>query len=195
MMKSVTTKTTAFAPTVANVSLADATVRNAPPSELGRGSASLIGLSTRTTVLPRLVRVDAPQPAPAEQRFVPLRVLGRGGLGEVTLVQDNDIDRTVALKRLHLEQATDELVFRFAQEIRTAGQLEHPNIAPLYDVGIDDEGRHFFVMRYVEGETLEAVIAKLAAGDPTYHQTFTFERRVELFIGIVHAIEYAHAKG
>jgi serine/threonine-protein kinase len=142
-----------------------------------------------------LVRVDAPEPAAVEHRFVPLRVLGRGGLGEVTLVQDNDIDRTVALKRLHLQQASDELVFRFAQEIRTAGQLEHPNIAPLHDVGIDDEGRHFFVMRYIEGETLEAIIAKLAAGDRAYHQTFTFERRVELFIGILHAIEYAHAKG
>jgi serine/threonine-protein kinase len=50
-------------------------------------------------------------------------------------------------------------------------------------------------MRYVEGETLEAIISKLAAGDPAYHQMFTFERRVELFIGILHAIEYAHAKG
>src|SRR5262245_46248348 len=114
MMKAVSTKAMAFAATVANV----------PPSDVARGSSSLIGLSTRTTVLPRVVRVDAPAAVSAEQRFVPLRVLGRGGLGEVTLVQDNDIDRAVALKRLHLELASDELVFRFAQEIRTAGQLE-----------------------------------------------------------------------
>jgi serine/threonine-protein kinase len=187
MMGDVTnTKSTAFAATVATDPTA--TVRTPTPSN------SLLGLSTRTTVLPRLVRTDAPEPAAVEHRFVPLRVLGRGGLGEVTLVQDNDIDRPVALKRLHLAQASDELVFRFAQEIRTAGQLEHPNIAPVHDVGIDDEGRHFFVMRYVEGETLESIIEKLAAGDSAYHQRYTFERRVQLFIGILHAIEYAHAK-
>src|SRR5262245_11417353 len=76
-MKNVSTKATAFA----------ATVVNDPPPEVARGSASLISLSTRTTVLPRLVRVDAPEPVTAEQRFVPLRLLGRGGLGEVTLVR------------------------------------------------------------------------------------------------------------
>src|SRR5262245_20306874 len=114
MMNSVYTKASGFAATVADTSSG---AQNAAPPELARGSAALIGLSTRTTVLPRLVRTNAPAPASAEQRFVPLRVLGRGGLGEVTLVQDNDIDRTVALKRLHLERASDELVFRFAQEI------------------------------------------------------------------------------
>jgi serine/threonine-protein kinase len=49
-------------------------------------------------------------------------------------------------------------------------------------------------MRYVDGETLEATIAKLANGDATYHRQYTFERRAELFLGILHAIQYAHAK-
>ncbi len=168
---------------------------NVTAEPMARGSSSLIGLSARSTVLPRLVRSgDGHTTSAAGQRFEPVRLLGKGGLGEVTLVQDRDIERPVALKRLHGDQRSDELVFRFAQEIRTIGQLEHPNIAPVHDVGVDDEGHHYFVMRYVDGETLETTISKLASGDATYHRRYTFERRTELFLGILHAIQYAHAK-
>ncbi|HSD90682.1 MAG TPA: protein kinase, partial [Kofleriaceae bacterium] len=125
-----------------------------------------IGLTMRATVLPRLVPGEGvPELTTSDApRFEPVRLLGRGGIGEVTLVQDNDIHRSVALKRLRSDTVSTEGLFRFVHEIRTVGQLEHPNIAPIYDVGIDDHGQHYFVMRYVEGETLETVINKLAAG-------------------------------
>jgi len=161
-----------------------------PP--VARGSqAGLIALDMRSSVLPptstRVARSKA-------ARFEPMRVIGRGGLGEVTLVRDHDIDRPVAIKRLH-DTTTDEQVQRFAHEVRTVGQLEHPNIAPVYDVGIDDDGRHYFVMRYVEGQTLEMLIAQLASGDPELLREYTFERRVELFLGVLRAVQFAHSKG
>jgi serine/threonine-protein kinase len=185
----------AFAATVADQTQA---ATPAPASEpvVARGSQSALELSARSTVLPRLSRVSgAVASQPNAPRFVPMRTLGSGGLGEVTLVKDNDIDREVALKRLHSHLQTEELVYRFAQEIRTVGQLEHPNIAPVHDVGIDDNGRHYFVMRYVAGETLEAIIARLRDGDPAYHAKYTFPHRAQIFLGVLHAIEYAHAKG
>lgn len=160
------------------------------------GSIDALELSARSTVLPRLVRAgEQIEPSAAGPRFVPMRLLGRGGMGEVTLVQDKDIDRQVALKRLRSDAATDDMLYRFAEEVRTVGQLEHPNIAPVHDVGVDDRGHHYFVMRYVEGETLEAIIARLADGDPDYHERFTFAHRVQLFFGVLHAIAYAHSKG
>jgi serine/threonine-protein kinase len=163
-------------------------------SPTARGSSSTLALSTRSTVLPRLVRVgEQVQHTSGGPRFLPVRLLGTGGMGEVMLVQDNDIDRPVALKRL-LGDASNELVYRFAQEIRTVGQLEHPNIAPVHDVGVDDGGNHYFVMRYIEGETLEQIIARLAAGDAAYHARFTFAHRVQVFLGVLHAIAYAHSK-
>jgi serine/threonine-protein kinase len=163
--------------------------------EAAKDSQVDLSLSMRSTVLPRLVRVGEAAPSDAgEQRFVPVRVLGRGGLGEVALVHDHDIDRPVALKRLHGAASSEEMVYRFAQEIRTVGQLEHPNIAPVHDVGVDDHGHTYFVMRYVEGETLEGVITRLASGDPESHRHFTFERRVEVFLNILHAIQYAHSR-
>jgi serine/threonine-protein kinase len=155
-----------------------------------------LGLTMRSTVLPRL---SAASPGEARAsgdlpRFEPVRLLGRGGIGEVTLVRDNDIDRPVALKRLRREAQSAEGLYRFVHEIRTVGQLEHPNIAPIHDVGIDDHGQHYFVMRYVEGETLEAIIAKLAAGDEAYHRRFTFEHRAQIFLGVLNAVNYAHSK-
>jgi eukaryotic-like serine/threonine-protein kinase len=172
----------------------------APPvatsTSLARGSSDALGLSARSTVLPRMVRIgERIESTSGEQRFVPVRLLGRGGLGEVTLVQDRDIDRPVALKRMRADVTSEESVYRFAEEIRTVGQLEHPNIAPIHDVGIDDSGQHYFVMRYVNGETLEHIITRLAEGDPAYHRRFTFAHRTHVFFGILNAIGYAHAKG
>jgi serine/threonine-protein kinase len=130
-----------------------------------------------------------------ERRYEPIRVIGRGGLGEVSLVHDRDIDRAVAIKRLRADASSSASAERFADEIRTVGQLEHPNIAPIHDVGVDAEGNQFFVMRYIAGETLEQVIAKLAAGDREYHRRYTFEYRTQIFLSVLHAIHFAHARG
>jgi serine/threonine-protein kinase len=131
----------------------------------------------------------------ATPRYEPVRLIGRGGLGEVTLARDTDIDRNVAVKRLRSDVTTEDGVDRFADEIRTVGQLEHPNITPIHDVGVDDQGQRYFVMRYVDGETLESIIGKLAAGDRDYHRLYTFEYRTQIFIGVVNAISFAHSKG
>jgi serine/threonine protein kinase len=116
-------------------------------------------------------------------------------MGEVVLVNDQDIARQVAIKRLLPEMSHPSLLARFVDEIRTVRRLEHPNLVPIHDVGVDELGRYYFVMKYVEGETLESIIARLAAGDRAYHEKYSFERRIEIFLGVLHALEYAHAKG
>jgi serine/threonine-protein kinase len=151
----------------------------------------------RTTVLPK---VDASGPqvtlaVEARRRYEASKVLGVGGMGEVVLVDDQDIGRKVAVKRLLPELTDASIVARFVEEIRTVGRLEHPNIVPIHDVGVDEQGRYFFVMKYVHGETLESVIEKLAAGDPSYLAKYTTEVRIQIFLGLLHALEYAHAQG
>src|SRR5205823_1325896 len=101
----------------------------------------------RTTVLPRVtieggreVVVRSPR-----QRYVEERQLGAGAVGEVHLARDNDIDRPVAIKRLKADRSDLASQVRFAEEIRTVGRLEHPNIVPVHDVGIDEKGNQFFV--------------------------------------------------
>ncbi len=128
-------------------------------------------------------------------RYERLKVVGEGGMGEVALALDHDIDRRVAIKRLRAEHRGTSSLLRFAQEVRTIGRLEHPNIVPVHDVGIDEEGQHYFVMKYVEGETLETIIEKLAAGDEAYTRRFPYEVRAQVFLGILRAVQYAHARG
>ncbi|MFO0573813.1 MAG: serine/threonine-protein kinase [Polyangia bacterium] len=129
-------------------------------------------------------------------RYEKLRDLGSGAMGEVTLARDNDIGRTVAVKRLIRRSGSDHAgLLRFIAEVRTVGQLEHPNIVPIHDVGLDENGNYYFVMKYVDGETLERIVDKLAAGDPLYHQRYPVEVRLEIFLGLLRALQYAHDQG
>jgi serine/threonine-protein kinase len=191
---------TLTAETIATPSVAlDATVAGSPHVEGvgGTTGAGATGASLRTTVLPRVEIVDAKPRLVTDRkrRFEPIRPLGEGGHGEVMGARDNDIGRNVAVKRLRPELKSPAVALRFAEEVRTVGQLEHPNIVPIHDVGLDENGDYYFVMKYVDGETLEAVIEKLAAGDAQYHASYGFERRVQIFTAILEAVAFAHSKG
>ena len=159
--------------------------------------AATIDKTLRTTVLPRVEIVGAESKivADGKLRYELANRLGEGGVGEVLKARDNDIDRDVAIKRLRAQmKESHATVLRFAEEIRTVGKLEHPNIVPIHDVGVHPNGEYFFVMKYVNGETLESIIDKLAAGNAEYHEKYPFERRVELMMGVLEAIAYAHSK-
>ncbi|HEY8376968.1 MAG TPA: serine/threonine-protein kinase [Nannocystis sp.] len=129
------------------------------------------------------------------ERYRSLGVLGEGGMGIVERAEDVDIGRPVAIKRLLPEASHPLGVARFVGEVRIVGSLEHPNVVPIHDVGLDPDGRYFFVMKYVEGDTLGQVIERLRAGDPKTHAEWPFERRVEVILAVLRALEYAHARG
>jgi serine/threonine-protein kinase len=151
----------------------------------------------RTTVLPkrRRAEADAAVEFHAHPRFERLKKLGEGGIGEVALAVDHDISRRVAMKRLRTDRKDAQSLVRFAEEVRIVGQLEHPGIVPVHDVGVDEDGQHYLVMKYVDGETLETIIEKLRSGDPAYLARFPYSHRVQVFASILEAIGYAHDKG
>ena len=129
------------------------------------------------------------------ERYKVLNVLGEGGMGVVERAEDQDIGRPVAIKRM-LPEASHALgIARFVSEIRIVGSLDHPNVVPIHDVGVDADGRYFFVMKYVEGHTLAEIIDRLAAGDPATTAFWSFERRAELMIAVLQALDYAHERG
>jgi serine/threonine-protein kinase len=150
--------------------------------------------AARTTVLPRR-RSAGRSVAEERQRFERVRVLGEGGMGLVELARDNDIRRTVAVKRIHADGQADDALLRFADEVRIVGQLEHPAIVPVYDVGRDESGQVYLVMKHLNGETMEQVIEKLRAREPAYVERYSIEYRVHLFLAVLDAIRYAHARG
>jgi len=149
----------------------------------------------RTTALPRVQwNGNQPNVVPLQrERFEELGTLGQGGMGEVVLLKDHDIDRNVALKRLPAGSGPD-FVFRFVEEIRTIGQLDHPNIVPVHDVGIDEAGRYYFMMKHLQGQTLETIIEKLRAGDRETHEHYPHQVRLQIFRGVLNALAYAHGK-
>src|SRR5262245_27570774 len=96
---------------------------------------------TVRTILPRirLEGGDVQLQHTSETRFQTVRPLGEGALGEVVLARDHDVQRMVAVKTLKSRRHDASSVARFIEEVKTVGQLEHPNIAPLHDVGVDEQ--------------------------------------------------------
>jgi serine/threonine protein kinase len=160
-----------------------------------RAQDSSPAVAGRTTVLPRTGRGPGEVAVELMPRFHPLKTIGEGAMGEVQLVRDNDIRRTVAVKRLLGGTQSESALLRFADEIRVVGQLEHPGIVPVYDVGRAEDGQLYLVMKHLQGETMENIISRLQAGEPAYVERFTAEYRVRLFLGILDAMVYAHARG
>ena len=122
-------------------------------------------------------------------------LLGKGGMGEVVSARDEQIGRTVAIKRLRAETPPKHAVARFMREARIQGRLAHPAIVPVYEVQYDDKGQPFFVMRQVSGLTLAEVIRRLARGDQDAAKQFSRQRLLRAFAEVCLAIEFAHTRG
>ncbi len=140
---------------------------------------------------------DAPQGAPlfaeGSQRYDEGGELGRGGMGAVHLVRDRALRRFVAMKRLSPEvAATPELVQQFVEEAQLSSQLEHPNVLPTYDLGVDGAGRLFFTMRVVRGNTLWDL---LHAPEMRLGSTERLGDLLEVFLKVCDAVSYAHSRG
>jgi serine/threonine-protein kinase len=176
----------------------DATIVPATPAPAERSTrSSSAAVSGRSTVLPRVGRHADTTPfvQTSRPRFHVDRPLGEGGIGQVFAALDQDIGREVAIKSLRHDMQAPDHVARFVDEIRTVGALEHPNIVPIHDVGVNDDGSLYFVMRCVQGETLESILSRLAAGDPIAHAHWTVERRVHVFRQLLDAVAFAHDRG
>ena len=126
-------------------------------------------------------------------RYVIKRFHARGGIGEVYLAEDSEIGRTVALKQLREPTANQE---RFLAEAQVTGQLEHPGIVPVHDLGTDEQGRPFYVMKFVNGRTMKAVIAESHAETvEDVPRELLRHRLLEGFVSLCHTVAYAHSRG
>ena len=120
-------------------------------------------------------------------RFVILKLLGTGGMGQVYQAQDTKLKRVVAIKRMAPRLQQDERDRRrFLREAQQASALNHPNIASIYDV-IEEQGEILLIMEYVEGTPLRA---KLRA-----HQDFSTEEFFKVAVQGVEGLNAAHDKG
>ena len=132
-------------------------------------------------------------------RYRLVRPHGHGGMGEVFVGRDLELGREVLLKQLPDKRADDARHrAAFLKEVRAGAALEHPNIAPVYDVGQHEDGRLFHVMRLIPGETFQQAIRTHHASPATAPQAERLLRFRELlghFVDACQAIEYAHSRG
>jgi hypothetical protein len=128
-------------------------------------------------------------------RYTRRSALGEGGMGEVWLERDQRIGRDVAIKTLRAKSKVSDVAARFLREARVQGQLEHPSIVPVYDIGWNEAGEPFFTMKRVEGHTLLAILQGLERGDPETKQRFSQRRLLGALSQVCLALDFAHTRG
>jgi serine/threonine-protein kinase len=118
------------------------------------------------------------------------RRIGKGGMGEVLAARDEQVGRDVAIKRMRAAMPGERAVRRFLREASVQGRLEHPAIVPVHELGRDDDGLPFFVMKKLSGTTLGTILA-----DPEARTRVGLQRLLRAFAEVCLAIELAHVRG
>lgn len=129
-------------------------------------------------------------------RYAMRRVLGAGGMGEVRLSADDWIGREVAMKVMRAGTGSQAAArARFLREARVQGQLEHPSVVPVYDLGRDESGQEFFTMKRVKGLTLEEILSALRGGDPELSAKYGRRKLLSAMSQVCLTVAYAHSRG
>ncbi len=135
-------------------------------------------------------------PVEGAGRYVIGEELGVGGMGVVRRVQDTSLRRDVAMKLLRPEFRDEPgFVGALRREARIIGELTHPAIIPIYELGVCKDGQTYYTMRMMPGRSLGDVIALLHMGDPPTVEEFTLRRLVGVFIQIAQGMDFAHRSG
>jgi formylglycine-generating enzyme required for sulfatase activity len=163
--------------------------------------ASLTGLGATCTVRDGMSLDDSAGTeglALAQRRFRVVRPLATGGLGELFVAEDVELHREVALKTLQSRFAADEESRdRFLLEAEITGRLEHPGIVPVYGLAVGADGRPFYAMRLIRGDTLLEAIRRHHQAGPRAPGERILELRglLSRFVALCNAIAYAHSRG
>jgi serine/threonine-protein kinase len=140
-------------------------------------------------------RPDSPEMPPAAPRGAPacLQLLGeiaRGGMGAILKGRDTDLGRDVAVKvLLETHAGRADLARRFVEEAQVGGQLQHPGIVPVYELGIFPDRRPYFTMKLVKGRTLAALL------EARQDVAEDLPRFLGIFAQVCQTLAYAHARG
>jgi serine/threonine-protein kinase len=134
------------------------------------------------------------------QRFRVLRPHARGGLGAVFVALDSELHREVALKEIldkHADDPTSRA--RFLLEAEITGGLEHPGIVPVYGLGTYANGRPYYAMRFIKGDSLKEAVDRFHADEAMKKdpggRSLELRKLLRQFTDVCNAIEYAHSRG
>jgi serine/threonine protein kinase/formylglycine-generating enzyme required for sulfatase activity len=140
------------------------------------------------------------RPTSTGGRFRVVRLYARGGLGEVYVAIDSELKREVALKQIQEGYADDPRSRqRFLLEAEVTGRLEHPGIVPIYGLGFHDQGRPYYAMRLIRGESLKQAIAEFHSENRKRGgrgvDSLALRKLLARFLAVCDAVAYAHGRG
>ncbi len=146
--------------------------------------------------------LPADGPAPADlfaatlgEKYDVTGQVGAGGMKLVQRAHDRNADRDVALAMLRKDAPRSSQERRFLREARITAALEHPNIVPVHEIGLDAGKRPYFTMKLLGGENLHDILQHLNAGEAAYLKQYPPSRRLEIFQNVCHAMAFAHSRG
>ncbi len=153
------------------------------------GTFSRVALPQQAAEVDALIKAVTNPPA---KRLVHRRHIASGGMGEVSEMRDAALERLVARKTIHRGLNDPRSLLSFVREARVTGQLEHPHIVPVHEIGIGDDERLFFTMKRVDGVNLRTMIGTLPAGSLSHH---TLIDLIDILVKVCQALAFAHSRG
>ena len=130
-----------------------------------------------------------------------LGILGEGGMGSVRLIKDRKLNRRLAMKIIHPNLLShNSAAARFVEEAQVCAQLQHPNIVPIHELGTLPDGRLYFTMKEIKGQSLDTIIQLVHSRKEVKPMdnslgNWNFRRLISVFYKVCQAIAYAHSKG
>jgi len=129
-------------------------------------------------------------------RYAVRRFLAAGGMGAVLEIDDSDFGRRGAIKIIKpAARSHPGILERFIEEARITAQLEHPNIVPIHDLGVLEDGTVFFTMKFIQGMSLGQVVKKLKEGDAAMRARWSEAELLLTFLKVLDGLGFAHSKG
>src|SRR5262245_33728506 len=145
-------------------------------------------------------RSYSPSPPLDGVRYHRIRLHKSGGLGVVYCAEDTELHRQVALKEIKQQFADNPISrARFVVEAEITGGLEHPGIVPVYGLGAHPDGRPYYAMRFIRGESLKGAIELFHAADKPGRdpgeRSLALRQLLRRFVDVCNSIAYAHSRG
>jgi serine/threonine protein kinase len=186
------------------VPLPEKTVVNIPTGQVGTASSvAQIGVDAGVTLAPEDTARRGGQKPVQEllarrttkgARYLLEGEIARGGMGAVLRAVDCDLRREVAIKYL-LDQSDPKKKLRFVEEAQITSQLEHPNVVPIHELGLDAQKRLFLTMKMVKGRSLAQVLDDLRQIPRAAEKDWPLGRLLNVVVNVCHALAYAHNRG
>ena len=131
----------------------------------------------------------------SSEKYIIREKIAQGGMGGIYDVYDRDLKRNTVIKIIRPEiMANRQMFVSFIDEARITGQLEHPNIVPVHDLGAVEDDKLYFSMKHIEGDSLNDILKKIKDGDAETIEKYPLYPLLKIFRKCCDGVAYAHSK-